>query len=690
MNRFPSPQVSGNDTDKIGDGVVLSGDGGESDGFREWKAETASVSESTSFNLLSEAGIGSFVWQPESGVFALSGESAVGSIEDFLALVPEAERPYTDAFLTKDWRAIDGVERLETSWRNGQGEAVAIVIVARRDTNSRAPRIQGILLPAALAAPGKDGFSGNLDLDPCGDPADLQVFRRLLGAAAIALVEWDENGGHRLLGISSIEGGTSHDESFLDRLIAFHGPVPEDWNEGVFLEGGFGFPECFARLVPVDAGKPATAVLVGFGRTGEGRSKERLVRLAATTIGLAIRGRRDRTARREVEMLLERAQRLATVGQLAAGVAHDFNNLLTVIQGHVSFLELSLDPVEGRTKESIGQIENATREAVGLARQLLLFGKSGRDSFGEIDLNSAVEAIVKMLRRMIEESVEIQTELGEDAGRIFADSGMLGQVVMNLVVNARDAMPEGGRIRISTCREAGNSVLVIEDNGPGIPPEHIDRIFDPFFSTKEEGKGTGLGLANVASIVARHEGKIDVSSAPGKGARFEVCFPTVRDSATATEPNTAPEKPEATESGKSAQSRSTSPVDVDSIRGSRVLLVEDESGVRKLVKKLLEMHGCTVVEAASGKKALDLWPEVCDEISVVVTDVVMPEGVSGWDLAKELHRRSPEIGILLTSGYDERPEDHGLGDDPKIAFLQKPYEARNLKRNIRELLAQAV
>ena len=267
---------------------------------------------------------------------------------------------------------------------------------------------------------------------------------------------------------------------------------------------------------------------------------------------------------------------------------------------------------------------------------------------------------------------------------------MVGQILMNLIVNARDAMPDGGQIFLTTepfhldggngDLDSGDYVsLSVRDTGSGISPSNLKRIFDPFYSTKGKGKGTGLGLANVASLMRQHGGQIDVASVVGEGTCFELLFPQVAPRPEATEPETKMVEVPTRDN----------PADQECIQGSKVLLVEDEDAVRKLVRKLLEMHGCAVVEATSGKQALDLWPEVCDDISVVVTDVIMPEGVSGWDLAKELHSRAPDVGILLTSGYNERAEDHGLENDPQIAFLQKPYEAKKLKSNIYQLLHPA-
>lgn len=376
------------------------------------------------------------------------------------------------------------------------------------------------------------------------------------------------------------------------------------------------------------------------------------------------------------EEMFYHSQKLNCIGQLAGGIAHDFNNLLTVIQGHTGFVEVAAqDWNDPKVIESIELIQNATSQSVGLVKQLLLFSRDQKADFETIDLNTVVGDFAKMIRRMVEETISLKLEFDPEAGHIRADKGMLSQILMNLVVNSRDSMPEGGEITILTGRRSTDDKrhpsavsLIISDKGCGIASADLSRVFDPFYTTKP--KGTGLGLANVSGLVRQHSGVIDISSEEGVGTKVEILFPVAKEGFR-EKPLTAMTERETNEK---------------SIRGSRVLLVEDESGVRKLVRKLLEMYGCSVIEASSGRQALDFWDDIKDEVSVVVSDVVMPEGVSGWDLAKELHRRNPDLGILLTSGYNERPEDHGLSDAKNLLFLQKPYEAVRLKSNLYELI----
>ena len=427
----------------------------------------------------------------------------------------------------------------------------------------------------------------------------------------------------------------------------------------------------------------AAAIFVGFSEDTSpdtGTLTESLLVFAGNIVQVQLQLQSERELRKSAEERLRRAQKLSNVGKLASGIAHDFNNLLTVIQGHTALLELSVeDGLDEKSLESLSLIMTASQQAVDLTKQLLLFGRNETTKLEICDFNAVVEDFLRMIRRMVEESIDLKVSLDPAIGSVKADKSMIGQVLMNLIVNARDAMPDGGVIEVATNSvrvdshdtrpvPAGNYVcLTVKDTGGGMSPSQQRKIFDPFFSTKAKGKGTGLGLANVSEIIRDHKGHIDVTSKRGRGTTFEIIIPVVQ----------ANPKPVRTFQNSE---------DKGSLGGCKVLLVEDESAVRKLVRKLLEMLGCQVVEAASGKQALELWPEIEGKISIVVTDVIMPEGVSGWDLAKELHSRHPDLGILLTSGYNERPEDHGLGDEPSIAFLQKPYESTHLKTTLARLL----
>ena len=380
---------------------------------------------------------------------------------------------------------------------------------------------------------------------------------------------------------------------------------------------------------------------------------------------------------------IDEYQNLASMGKLAGGIAHDFNNVLTVIQGHTMLLEQSLNGSSDQGEESIELLKDATNQAAGLAKQLLRVGNQHETTLETCDLNQIIENFMTMIRRMIEETIELKVDLDPDIRVVSADSIMIGQVLMNLILNARDAVSDtGGTITIQTRAteveeedgplSLGKYVeLSITDNGVGIPKDTLAKIFTPYFSTK--GRGTGLGLVNVATIVEEHGGTIDVESEEGKGATFTILLPS------------APAELKSAREGRPAKKR-LSNAKKKVLEGTTILLVEDESAVRMLVRKLLEMLGCSVIEAESGRKALDLWPEIQDKVTLVVSDIVMPDGVSGWDLARELRKDRPEVGILLTSGYCESPDDHNMGDDSQVAFLQKPYASSNLETTLSALL----
>ncbi|MEM7601287.1 MAG: ATP-binding protein, partial [Verrucomicrobiota bacterium] len=437
----------------------------------------------------------------------------------------------------------------------------------------------------------------------------------------------------------------------------------------------------FIGLIPAPEAGKASLVVTETHTVANGIQLERL-NLATTLTAREARLVQETERRVSAEEMFYHSQKLNCMGQLAGGIAHDFNNLLTVIQGHTGFVEMAAESWnDPKAVESIELIQNATSQSVGLVKQLLLFSRDQKASFETVNLNVVVEDFSKMVSRMIEETIELRLELDSEPTYIRADIGMLSQVLMNLIVNARDAMSEGGEVVIRTARRSTSEenqrplsvALTISDSGCGIPKDKLSKIFDPFYTTKP--KGTGLGLANVAGLIRQHSGAIDISSEIGEGTSVEILFPATEATTIEKELSKIPLQLE--------------PAEEQSIDGATVLLVEDESAVRKLVKKLLEMHGCTVIEAASGRKALELWPSINQDLSVVVSDVVMPEGVSGWDLARKIRERRPDLGILLTSGYNEKPEDHGFEGASNFAFLQKPYEANRLKRNISKLITES-
>jgi two-component system, cell cycle sensor histidine kinase and response regulator CckA len=387
----------------------------------------------------------------------------------------------------------------------------------------------------------------------------------------------------------------------------------------------------------------------------------------------------DVTEMLSLEAQFRHAQKLESVGQLAAGVAHDFNNILTVIQGYSEcLLAQCRDP---GTATALKQIASASKRAAALTRQLLMFSRKQVMQTSVLDLNVVLQNLANMLLRLLGEDIAFEADYGANLPSIEADTGMLEQIVMNLAVNSRDAMPSGGKLVVRTSKaqidaayavqhpdsSAGSFVcLTVSDTGCGMDRKTLDRIFEPFFTTKEVGKGTGLGLATVYGIVKQHHGWIEVSSDVGVGTIFKIYFPAInRIDEPAGEP--AP--------------------GADPVRGGRetVLVVEDEPMLRELVCQILQQYNYRVISAGSGHEALRIWDEFDGCIDLLLTDMVMPEGMSGRELAAQLKKRKPGLKVIYSSGYSPEAmgRDFGQGD---TVFLSKPYVPPQLARTVRQCL----
>ena len=377
---------------------------------------------------------------------------------------------------------------------------------------------------------------------------------------------------------------------------------------------------------------------------------------------------------------LTQSQKMEAVGRLAGGIAHDFNNLLTVIKGYTQLSLLDLKE-NNPLWENIQEIQKATERATNLTRQLLAFSRRQILDPKVLDLNSLLRDTEKMLRRMIGEDIELVTRLSEGLGRVKIDPGQIEQVILNLAVNARDAMPSGGKLTIETANAQsdegyalthlgltpGHYVrLSVSDTGVGMSREIQEKAFDPFFTTKEKGKGTGLGLSTVHGIVTQSGGKIWVYSDPGHGTTFKIYFPTIEGELD-------------TLNGKNETDSSP--------RGSEtVLLVEDEPSVRDLANRLLKQQGYRVLEAANGEEALRLTQETAGErIHLLLTDVVLPQ-MSGKELADQLKTFRPDLKVLYTSGYTDFAVVHHGVLNSGTHFLQKPFSLKTLSQKVREAL----
>jgi len=390
----------------------------------------------------------------------------------------------------------------------------------------------------------------------------------------------------------------------------------------------------------------------------------------------------DITERRVLENQFRQAQKMEAVGRLAGGVAHDFNNLLMVISGYTEVL-LEHTRKSNAMYPKIEAIHQATDRATTLTRQLLAFSRKQLLELKVVDLNIIVEDMERLLRPLIGENIELQTQLSSDLGRTRADAGQIEQVLMNLVVNSKDAMPNGGKITIQSANARLNHedlrseysyirpgfyvVLMVSDTGDGMDKETQLRIFEPFFTTKEKGKGTGLGLSTVYGIIKQSGGYVLVESEPKQGTTFRIYLPRVED---ALEPVGAV--------GAS----------LSQCGGSEtVLLVEDEESVRQLVRETLESKGYKVLEADHGEAALQIVSGYSGKIDMLITDVVMP-GMSGRELSARLCASFPQTRVLYLSGYTEDAIVHEGVLDPDTAFLQKPFTLQMLSRKVREVLGE--
>ena len=403
------------------------------------------------------------------------------------------------------------------------------------------------------------------------------------------------------------------------------------------------------------------------------------VRDAAGNVVNYVAVKRDVTREVQLEEQFRQAQKMEAVGQLAGGVAHDFNNLLTVILMQAEMGKGEITSADKR--EAWEEIIRAADRAASLTRQLLLFSRRQVMRLETLDLNEAVTGLVSMLRRILGEDIQMQLNLHRKPLWTHADAGMIDQVLLNLSVNARDAMPAGGHLIIETAEKTLDAeqaqrnsdatpgcfvVLTVRDTGGGIPPEVLPRIFEPFFTTKDVGKGTGLGLATVFGIVKQHLGWIEVQSAPGEGAIFHIYLP-------------ASESP-----GSAKAVRATKP---KSHGGSEtILLVEDELAMRKVVRRALQQAGYRVLEAADGPAALSLSGQPGSEIDLLLTDLVMPEGMDGRELAALLLSARTNLKVIFMSGYSPELAGRQITLQPGQEFIQKPCTLDHLLEAVRRCL----
>ena len=432
-------------------------------------------------------------------------------------------------------------------------------------------------------------------------------------------------------------------------------------------------------------GKPVTQDIRLQHADGSWRAIESIAvnRLSDPSVEAIVVNARDITDRRKLEEQLRHAQKMEAVGQLAGGIAHDFNNLLTAILGYCNLMRDDM-PAEDPLRADLDEIHTAGERAASLTRQLLAFSRRQMLQPQVIDVNSVVQQLEKLLRRLISENVELVTALARDLLSVRVDPASIEQILVNLTVNARDAMPHGGRLTIETSnvdldetfaiahvpmKPARYVMLAVGDTGEGMDADTQTRVFEPFFTTKEQGKGSGLGLATVYGMVKQSGGYIWVYSEPGHGTVFKVYFPPAEQRARASEQDNAGRR-----SG-------------DAMHGwETVLLVEDEDAVRALAREVLRRHGYVVLEARHGVDALRMAERHPDDIHLMITDLVMPH-MGGRNLVERLAAVRPKMKVLFMSGYT----DHALMHrdlTPGTAFLQKPFTPEAFVRKVRSVLDQ--
>jgi nitrogen-specific signal transduction histidine kinase/FixJ family two-component response regulator len=386
----------------------------------------------------------------------------------------------------------------------------------------------------------------------------------------------------------------------------------------------------------------------------------------------------DITEQLKIEAQLRQAQKMEVIGRMAAGIAHEFNNLLTVIQGDVGLLQ-SANPDQVDHRALLDQIMQASQRAATFTRQLLAFSRKQILQPRILNLSELVLRMKVMLNRLLGEKFEVSVHAAADLISIRADEGGLDQILMNLVLNSRDAMPDGGIVEISVeqvalresdvarnpeARAGKFACMSVTDHGSGMSPQIISRIFDPFFTTKDVGKGTGLGLSTIHGIVKQHEGWVEVTSEIGKGSTFKIFLPCCE---AAPARKTPAEKPTALAEGK----------------GEVILVVEDEVSVRELACMALRKRGYKVIQAANGPEAIKVWEKNPGPVDLLLTDMVMPSGMTGGELAKNLMERNPQLKIIYTSGYSPEilKQDSLLAQG--INFLPKPYDLPALLKAVR-------
>jgi signal transduction histidine kinase len=474
--------------------------------------------------------------------------------------------------------------------------------------------------------------------------------------------------------------------AILSTLRAENRAITVGWDEPQFRDLAKNVDTEDLVAVPIFEDDQVTGCLVAMKRLGAGAfgsEDARLLEALGNELAVTLRARLDKVRaeaeKTALESQLHRAQRLESVGQLAGGIAHDFNNIVSIIVNYSHFVMSEIE--DESIREDVAEIKKAADRAAALTRQLLIFSRKEISRPVVLDVNDVVSDLEKLLRRALGESVELQIHLGSRLKTVLADSAQLEQVVLNLALNARDAMPGGGTLRIETSNvtlgdeeasqhlnlEAGRYVrLRVSDSGVGMSEETIERIFEPFFTTKPKGVGTGLGLATAYGVVGQAGGDISVTSRLGSGTSFTIHLPVTEERAelTVTEPD----------AGKSASGQ-----------GETILVVEDEDALRAVARRILSSNGYRVVEASNALEALDQLKNGTQVVDLVLSDIVMPH-MSGSELGRLVGEMQPDVGIVYMSGHSNHLTTRS--DDDPIPLIQKPFEQGELLDTVRQVLSR--
>jgi PAS domain S-box-containing protein len=653
---------------------------------------------------------GAFDAEPEAQlVVAADGRAVFGNVafHRFFPHKSEVTLDHIERILAPDPQAVDAFGHLSSrSAEDAQAEATTAVCDARDGVAA------GFRWSAAQLA-GRPGYrlwslravsdSDQTEAPPCDGrlkaaaPVSRELFQRLFANAPVGIVVVDRFGRF-------IEANRAAGELFSaspQELVG--GELISLLNEGARAEitarlaaAADGEVDREPIEIRLERPRERTIVLllsrfVAQGGessplpTASGDSPETDVRDDADSAGLML-FLIDVTEQKNLEAQFSQSQKMQAVGQLAGGVAHDFNNLLTAIIGFCDLLLLRSRPGDPAFAD-IMQIKQNANRAANLVRQLLAFSRQQTLQPRVIDITDVLVELSHLLRRLIGENIELEFGHGRDLGLVMVDQGQLEQVVINLAVNARDAMPTGGRLTIRTANvrpaqarrrghevmPAGDYVLIeVRDTGIGIAPDNLARIFEPFFSTKEVGSGTGLGLSTVYGIVKQTGGFIFVDSNPGTGTAFEIYLPRHQAGEVIATDRTDAAEP---------------PVPKDLTGTGNVILVEDDDAVRTFGGRALRNKGYRVVEAKSGETALDLVRDATGRINLLITDVVMPQ-MDGPELIREVRHIDPDIKVIFISGYTEDAFRQRLGSDSDIHFLAKPFSLKQLAIKVKEVIGE--